>query len=146
MEELRDKFMKQLFFAFIITLITITGYGQQKQTDYNHQKSYVDSAIFYFNACKTSKGIDTLVFVHGLRMLDSIPTDDNSIKRIEKAMEGFNGLKKSFFYNQIQISSSHLKTLMNTTKKLSMVKPSLTGMMLPQIPMTECTSLRPWEN
>ncbi|MEO5570758.1 MAG: ATP-binding protein, partial [Bacteroidia bacterium] len=95
--------MKNIFLVLIIALITNTTYGQQNHAGNNSLSVYVDSAIFYFNKSKTADdGIDSLVFEQGLRMMDSIPVDDNSVKRIEKAAENFKGVKKSSFYNKIK--------------------------------------------
>ena len=95
--------MKNVFLFSIIALFTINSYGQElKQINSNNQISYVDSVIFYFNKAKTTNGIDTMVFVKGFRMIDSIPTDANSIRRIENAAEEFKNYKKFEFYSVIE--------------------------------------------
>lgn len=95
--------MKNVFLFSIIALFAIISYGQeQKQINSNNQISYVDSVIFYFNKAKTANGIDTMVIVKGFRMIDSIPTDANSIRRIENAAEEFKNYKKSEFYSVIE--------------------------------------------
>ena len=43
-----------------------------------------------------------MVIVKGFRMIDSIPTDANSIRRIENAAEEFKNYKKSEFYSVIE--------------------------------------------
>lgn len=95
--------MKNVFLFSIIALFTFNSYGQElKQINSNNQISYVDSVIFYFNKAKTTNGIDTMVFVKGFRMIDSIPTDANSIRRIENAAEEFKNYKKFEFYSVIE--------------------------------------------
>ena len=58
------------------------------------QLLYIVPAIFYFNKSKTTNGIDSLVFAKGLKILDSLPVDNASVKRIEDAAEDFKGVKK----------------------------------------------------
>ncbi len=95
--------MKPIFFIFIIAFLSISGKAQQQASN-NNQKRSLDSAIYYFNASKTASGIDSLVFEKGLRKLNRISVDDTSIQQIEKVMADFKGIKKSYFYNAIQIS------------------------------------------
>ncbi len=96
--------MKRILILITIILFTISGYGQDKKQPKTDR--YVDSAIYYFNKSKTAKGIDSLVFVKGIKMMDSIPVDDNSIGRIENAAEEFKKMKKSDYYTAIE--SAHL--------------------------------------
>ena len=97
--------MKDIQLLLTIILLTTNSYSQQQiQISNSHQNSYVDSAIFYFNKSKTANGVDTLVFEKGLRMLDSIPVDDNSIKRIQKTAEEFKNTEKIRSYNEIEFS------------------------------------------
>ena len=94
--------MKRILLLLTIILLTINGYGQNIKK--NNVNSYVDSAMFYFNKSKATKIIDTLAFVNGIKMMDSIPVDENSIKRIENAAENFKVIKKPDYYTAIEVA------------------------------------------
>lgn len=96
--------MKYIVLILIITLTHITVNGQQQKINNNYQKSYIDSAIFYFNKAKTPNGIDSLAFKKGLDIISKIAIDDNAIKRIQNTSKEFIGIEKSRFYTTIEIT------------------------------------------
>ena len=85
----------------MVTLLTINGYAQEQNNNKNQNK-YVDSTLFYFEKARLTERIDSAAFKKGIRMIDSIPTDDNSIRRIEKTAEEFKKYEKSVYYSNIE--------------------------------------------
>ena len=94
---------KKIVLPAIVVLFTQNSYGQeQKQVNNGNQNIYVDSAIFYFNKAKTANINDTALYLNGIRMIDSIPTDANTIRKIETVAEDFKTNKKFNFYSDVE--------------------------------------------
>ena len=85
-------FVITVFYLFIQTPLHAENVKVQDQT------WRVDSAIYYFNKSQTKSGVDSLIFLQGIGMMDSIPVDAESVQRLKSVAESFKKLKNTGSY------------------------------------------------
>ena len=80
-------FVITVFYLFIQTPLHAENVKVQDQS------WRVDSAIYYFNKSQTKVGVDSLIFLQGIGMMDSIPVDAESVRRLKNSAESFKKIK-----------------------------------------------------
>jgi signal transduction histidine kinase len=79
-------------------------FSRSNAQEKNIRNTYVDSAVYYFHKSQNGNEIDTVVFLQGLKMIDSVDLNDEGIKQIEKVAEDFKRKRKYGYYDNIELS------------------------------------------
>jgi len=87
---------------FVIFFFILWGFGKESRSQ--NGVDYADSVIYYFTKSKQGKPLDSMIFIRGIKFIDSIPADEATIDRIHMAALDFKNTPKPNYYYQAEFA------------------------------------------